>query len=511
MDEFLEDLETGKIQFRDKWQFELKSDLFPLSYYRNNIINQEFYFFIPNSLQINEETYSNVQFYQAQTNLIRLKTPTFSFKELTDPNNAESPLVRIQLLSDYEQTKEHERMILDEVKLLGNIFHSAIRNRILEFMSDLDKISKHTDAQKFSKELNDFCDELELFRKQFEAIEKKCFLELSNAELTWTMAYIDEFVSLNINDYLTGLLNRLRMKLMDELGSSDKRICDIILKEKNYRNERFQEDNTFTQEPEHDEYVLYRKALLNKFVIDPLLLKISRSSVSHRYRYAIGAIPAGFAMFFYTILLFFFQEHGGINALLNSSQVLILLTVIVYVLRENIKEELKNISYQKAAKWFSDYTTDIYSPSGDSALGTLKESFSFIDEEKIPKEVMEIRNRHFHTVLESFKRPEKVIYYKKVVNIKKKPKTLEERFYGLNIIFRFDIHHFLDKAEDPLHTSLNLDPETLKLFKVQLPRVYHINIILKNTTAYPDGGTKVEWNKFRLVVDKSGIKRIEQV
>ena len=145
-----------------------------------------------------------------------------------------------------------------------------------------------------------------------------------------------------------------------------------------------------------------------------------------------------------------FQDQWESISYFNSSQFLILLTVIIYIFREQIKEELKNISFQRTAKWFSDYSTDIKAPSEEVNLGTLKEYVSFIDEKKIPKEVMDIRNRQFHSVLETFKRPEKVIYYKKLVNIKKKPKTLEARFYGLNIIFRFDIHLFLSKAEDPL-------------------------------------------------------------
>ena len=186
------------------------------------------------------------------------------------------------------------------------------------------------------------------------------------------------------------------------------------------------------------------------------------------------------------------------------------MTVVVYILKDRIKEELRFLSYQKASQWFSDYQTEIFSQE-DAVLGNLRESFYFIEEQKLPSEVLDMRNRQFHNILETIKRPEKVIYYKKEVNIKKKPKTLESRFYGLNIISRLDIHHFLTKCENPYHTYLNLNPESLKLTKVQLPRVYHINIILKNSKTLPDGGVDIEWNKYRLIVDKNGIKRIEQV
>ena len=129
--------------------------------------------------------------------------------------------------------------------------------------------------------------------------------------------------------------------------------------------------------------------------------------------------------------------------------------------------------------------------------------------DKIPAEIVEIRNRLFHQVLEDVKRPERVLYYKKSVSIQQKPQT--ERFYGFNIFFRFDIHHFLTKAEDPFQTYLSLDEKTLQFIKVLLPRVYHLNIIMNSRMYLPDGTPKEELIKYRLVLDKTGIKRIEEV
>lgn len=501
MDDFQEDFGSGKIQLRDKWQFELKSDLFPLSYSNNNIINQEFYIFLPNSLQINEETYSNVQFYKDQTNLIRLKTPTFTFKELIDLDNAESPLVRIQMLTDYAHTPEMEASILDEIKMLGMIFHSALRDCIAQYILALDT----KDVSQYSYDFNLLCDQIEHFQEIFVLTRKKCLKAWASSEIEWTFSYIEEYVSLNINDYFSRFLYKLREKKGGELKNLDGRVCRLLLKQK----DSLKEDEISPTDTQQEEYVLYRKGLLSKFVIDPLLLNISRTSSSHRYRNVIGAIPAGVAMLVYMFIFVTWQGQG--NLLIINSQSIILLTVILYILKDRIKEELKNMSHQKAAQWFSDYTTEIKSADEKAVLGILKESFSFISEDKVAREVIEMRNLQFHTVLESFKRPEKIIYYKKVVNIQKKPKTMEARFYGLNIIFRMDIHHFLTKAEDPLHFDLSLDPETLELRKVQLPRVYHINIILKNTTRLPNGEDKVVWDKYRLIVDKSGIKRIDVI
>ena len=46
MDKFIRELESEDIHLRDKWQFELKSELFPLPNSQKNNYTQEFFIFI---------------------------------------------------------------------------------------------------------------------------------------------------------------------------------------------------------------------------------------------------------------------------------------------------------------------------------------------------------------------------------------------------------------------------------------------------------------------------------
>jgi hypothetical protein len=504
MDEQLEEYESGQINFRDKWQFELKSNLYPFSDQRN-VITQEFYFFIPNSLQINEQTYPTAQFYQDQTNLIRFKTPEFTFTELMDSTSGESPLTRLNLLSQSAHTEKNLKAIQTESQLLGNIVHSALRDRMGNFLTDLDHFDEPGISGKFTDQFFIFCQEVELFRKAYLMIQGKIFSNWPGETLRRHLDYADEFLSNNIHDFFSGFLARLREKKLKDMSQIDHRICEIILNERNYREQKFGHNGSPRDNPRHDEYLLYRKGLLNKFIIDPLLLKTSRSSVDQRYRTIITGIPAAIAMLLYMIL---FVWQG--SYFLFNTEPFILLSVVFYVLKDRLKEELRFISYRQATRWFSDYTTEILTPE-DSVIGMLKESFSYVDGETIPKEVNELRDRHFHSVLEDVKRPERVLYYKKIVDIYGKPKISESRFYGLNIIFRLDIHHFLNKAEDPYQNYLNLDPKTLKLERIQLPKVYHINIIVRTRTSSLPDQEKIEMKRYRLILDKVGIRRIEKV
>ena len=249
---------------------------------------------------------------------------------MIDADNAESPFVRIQMLLEYDPSSETEALILDEIKLLGNIFHSAIRNKIAEFIKELNKATTKPALEELDHHFNEFCNELEHFRELFFMVQDKCANKWPSQEVKWTFKYIDEFISLNTNDYFLGFLNRIRSKFLTELKPIDERICKVILKESEYRQEAFNENGKINKEPQHDEFVLYRKELLKKFVMDPLLLKIDRTSVSQRYRNVIGVIPAGIAMLVYSVIFFIWFGSGEGNSLLINSQWLILLSVIVY-------------------------------------------------------------------------------------------------------------------------------------------------------------------------------------
>lgn len=486
MDEFLQDLGSGDIQFRDKWQFELKSDFYPKKKDEKSIYTQEFYIFLPNALQINDQTYSKEEFYRNQTNLIRYKTPEFSLEELIDPRNFRSPLNRLKLAKGTEY-----EMIEDELKLLGNIFRSSLRSKTSKLLGssplNFDDVSR-------------YCAQIRSFRQVFLNIKADYIQKKINLKFNAYFKYIDEFLSTSIDYYLTGLLNEARKRTPLIEKATDDQLCDLIFEEKKYRKNL----GTSTDEESSKDEVLYRLGLLKKFVIDALLLTTNRASIQQKYGHYIGAISAGIAMMIY-LLLFIWQGQ----VFLINSQPFIIVTVIAYVLKDRIKDSLKTISYQRALRWFSDYTTEIKSPDEKTSLGILRESFTFVSEDSIPLDISTIRNREFHTILETVKRAEQVIYIKKILTLF--PQRTSERRQALNIIFRLNIQDFLSKASDPYHNYMSLDKETKALISTKLPKVYHLNVILKNSFLNKSGEGVIEYKKFRIIADKNGIKEIAQV
>jgi hypothetical protein len=505
-EEHFDDFDIEELHFRDKWQFEHTSEFYPLHNQQEQINTLEFYFFIPNSLQINSDTYKKNQFYRDQTNLIRFKTPEFTFDELMDPLNNNSPLARIRDQAKTSLHPEIKQMVFDEIKLLGNILRVLVRSRIKTLSKMIESIDSKETNQRIEQISEKFQNELLLLRTEISDLRFQCFQSWTNPLIDKHFEYIQEFISYTISDQCITLLRKIRQVPQKSLEKLDDMLSHLILQEKEYREQHFQEPNLHQNDTQANEYLLYRSGLLNKFVLDPLLLKTTRSSLDEKYHNWIGSIAAAIAMLIYMSL---FVWQGSV--FIWNTEPFIVMTVFIYVLKDRLKEGIKDVSYRKAAQWFSDYTTQIVYPSEDTELGHLRESMSFVEESALPDEVIHIRNREFHKVLEDFKRPERIIYYKKTLRLNNMPKLVESRFFGLNILSRLNIHDFLTKAENPFHTYFTIDPRTNKIIKTKIPKVYHINIIIKNSYPTADSTGHSELRKFRLVVDKSGIKRVESI
>lgn len=495
MDEFLEDLKSGEIQFRDKWQFELKSEFSPKSPQMGSTYTQEFYFFIPNSLQIRSETYSKEAFYVDLTNFIRYKTPHFTFKELIDSKNERSPFFRLAAIAEQEETTDGIEQAIFELKLIGNIFRSSLRERSLKIL-----LAKKPNEE----ELLALCEDLSEVRDHFSHLQEVFSHFSTSTSLKSTFAYVDEFISNNIDFYLTGLFYEFHQNNLPLSDPAKQAIAKILSSEALHRDKTIQKAlNKKGKEEEADtEQILYRSGLLKKFVIDALMLSVDRYSLQQLYGHYISSFAAAVAMLIYVLLIIW----QGQWFLINSAP-FVVLSVLGYVLKDRIKEWLKNLSYQKTLRFFPDYTTKILSADKKRVIGELKESFTFVNEKNIPKEIWEIRNAGFHSMIETFKRPEQIIYFKRIVNMFPLPKGGKKpRLVDLNIILRFNLNNFLEKASEPYHTYTTLDPETLTIRKIHLPKVYHINIILKNSFQ-----NETELKKLRFIVDKNGIKHIEQI
>lgn len=505
MDQFWEEFEAGEIHFRDKWQFELKSEFSPDHDHKQSEYTQEFFIFIPAALQINPQTYSKDEFFRAETNLIRFQTPDLTFEELLDPNFSNSPLTKLQALQEGEVKPAALQAMEKELKLFANVFRKTLRNAVRPLIRSIEQSESGEEIDRCKTNILELLSQVERTKKVILAQQNAILLRPEGVLLYPVFENIREVMSISLNSLLANLLETVRLKSDPRLSSCDHELSTILLEEKKYREDRLKEPNQFDKDSAANESILHQSGLLNKFILDALQLKTRKLAINEKYRSLIGGFAAAMAMFLY-LMAFIWQ---GAIFVINSLP-FVFFTVMLYVIKDRIKEELKNLSYKHVFRWFPDYTTEISLPSNGMVVGKVHESFSFIDENQVPLDIQHLRNQGFHTYLEMIKRQENVIYFKKKVIVYER-KDIEAPLQGLSIIFRFNLQGFFSKGSDPHEPYTTIDDETLELIHIQLPKVYHVNIILKNSYLQMNMSEKVEYKKVRIVADKEGVKRIESL
>lgn len=500
MNDFYDELIEGNIQLRDKFQFELKSEYSPHAEKKDNLYTSEFFIFVPASLQINPQTYSKQQFYYDQTNFIRLKTPRASIKDLYDTTKPTSPLSQIKAVAQTENGSKFA-LVLNELKLYANIVRSTLRKTISQLLSDYKKDS--LTVEKLREMLHDVIKT----RKAYFELKRELgpIWETKKGEVLWR--YIDEFLSITIESYLLGISAEIKHPNFSEVRTE---ILDAVEKEIEHRKQNSsQTEESVKKKGTSQEYFIYRSSLLKKFVYECLFLSISRKEPVGPLREIAAGFAAAIAMLFYLVVLALYVEN--FRVLVFDSAAFIVLSVMLYVLKDRIKDGIKVFSGDFFTKHFPDYKTKIRTPDGKTDLGTLTEYFSFRTSDQLPSEIQEIRNTKFHTVLEEMERREQCIYFKKDISLTPVMHEFAGQFYELNDIFRYNISRYLLKAGDSYKEHLRLHPVKKSVEAVRSPKVYHINIIMRQTY-YPRVDRKVtRISKVRIILDKEGIKRIEDV
>ena len=425
-------------------------------------------------------------------------------KQLIEEKNIKSPLIRLKNLFEEKNLLGKSR-IRHELKLFGNIFKGSIRDQIRKIFHIIKKQQDDSSPDPDIKnEIVKLCTETENVRDFYLNLQSDFFYRTTQTNtLRNHLRYVDEFTSNIVEHYFTALLKIIRTLSYPDLAENDANICRLILKEQDHRN-AFQLKSQAPKADDTHESILYRESLLNKYILEALHLEINRLSFEEKYGDIVGSVAAGIAMFVYLVLFTWKSPSFVIDSL-----PFIFLGVVLYILKDRLKEGLKRLYVKQAFRWFPDYSTDVRNRNGQK-VGKINENFSFIKEKDVPEEILKMRNKEFNEELPSLKRSETIINYKREVILYKETPLSEKRRQALTTLFRFNIHRFLEKANNSIQSDAKLNAE-LDIIERFLPKVYHLNIIILNSPVKSDSPFETKIKKFRVIIDKFGIKRVEQL
>ncbi len=481
------------VTIHDKYQFEIKVWYKLEDGPKRPWYKLETYFFLPQSLGVNRNTYSKHEFYNDMQSYIRFKTPSLPLRNIV--NGPENPWDRLKNSIEQLSAVQNKQTITAykrQIKMFCSILKSALRDHVQAATSR----PNLRDARQL---LDDFLANVPIITSKYR--ELRPLINLPGIEHDAFSVYLfgDEYVSLLVNTHIYNLLEYFSHQPLLQWEAYRSRLLAVVRSEVHYR----QENNypSVPGEPSANEEMISRRSALKKYMGSVLFLdtRVQRDGIILE-QIAVG-VAAGLAMVFATTVAFISQHRYGPLTL-----PFFMALVVSYMFKDRIKELLRNYMMRKMHSRLQDHRMNILSGPGQK-IGMCSESMDFIADSKTPPDIGKLRSRKAFSEIENDWAGERIILYRKQVRIFP---TRARRFYhpypvqGINDIMRFNVSKFLHRMDDPIQPLYVLAGEGYN--KIQTERTYHFMMIIKYTT-----GSNDRYHRFRVSLNRNGIKTIDEI
>jgi len=480
------------IKIHDKHQLEIKSNYLFDKDKSNSTYEVDTYIFIPKSLGINRHTYRKVNFYDSIKSYIRFKTPDFQLSKIAD--DFESPLKRLNdvhenLMRNFTET--NFRKFEYRNKYFVSVTVHAIRSEAVKIVRR---------PMNFDDSITAFINTMDNVLNKYRTLGKNITGSKVSEKTLLEFNLGDEYVSLVKEKYLFHILDSLKEKLEQKENIAYKKLILKTIKEEiDYRLK--QGYQSIVNENSDNEEFLYRFSAYKKYFGSILYLDSESSEEGVWLEQILFGVAAGFAMLFATSVAFYYQSVYG-----SLTSQLFAVLVISYIFKDRIKEIMRLIFSKKVLKGLYDFKIKVFF-NEKFRIGTFKNRFDFIRWSEIPEDIITLRNKNRSKEFINKFAKEKVILFRQKIELnpnahKKFLSEIESQ--GITDILRFNVSRLLTKMDDPQKPVYVLTEDGYK--KVKSKRVYHVSLLIKFT-----GMNKTVINRYRLILNKRGILRVEKV
>jgi hypothetical protein len=480
------------VKIHDKFQFEVKLGYTIKKNQPETSYDIDTYFFIPNSLDINRHTYTKSIFYKDIQSYIRLKTPTLLLRQIADPESVSFSRLRHSIDNLLEKRDKPARKDFEyHVKMVCSIVKSALRDHV-EFSGK----SLNVDLPHL---VDEFVSQSRALVKRYRDLKPLLNVPTTTEKTLAIFQFGDEFLSQNIELHGFRLLKQLKQSGVGDTGSLKEQLTELVKSESAYRVSCNYHEAPNEANDLGNEALIYRRGVLKKYIGSVLFLDTHKEAEGRFLEQLIIGIAAGLSMVFATLVAFFAQIKFG-----NFTLPLFTFLVLGYIFKDRIKELSRTYFIKKLNKTRFDHKTNIY--NDDRKIGVCKEAVSFISESQLPEKIKRLRKKDHMTEIDNQWRDEKIIFYRKQVNLfSKSLKSVHKDFNieGINDILRFNVNRFLTKMDNPSRKIYTLKDDDIHILSGD--RVYHFNVIIKIAME-----KKTVYQQVRIILSRNGIKRIDQ-
>lgn len=482
------------VTIHDKYQIEFKLK-YPLPKDSGKTAYEvQFYVFAPTSLGINPSSYSELQFYTDLQAYIRIKTPTIPLNLIADVGT--NPLGRLRTAIEAmicKPSNETQKGYESQIKLFCCILKSAVR----DYVNYVHKTNIVEDRERM---VDNYVLDVHRITDGYRDLRNVIQTPVITKRSAEIYSFGDEYISLLIEDYTYHLVEGLLVSERGLCEKNQKGLRAIIDGEVQYRTKRGY--GSIPDEKKDNETLIFRQSVLKKYMSSVLFLdaEVKRGGVVMEQ--TIFGLAAGAAMLFATTVAFISQSIYG-----NLTLPFFAALVVSYIFKDRLKDLLRFYLSRKMTRFIFDHKTRIYNVARQM-VGVCWEGFEFIRRKKLPWEILAIRGGDHITEIENGWVGEQVFLYRKRLRLNPDWKGSIHSEYeidGINEVMRFNIQTFLRRMDDPGKELFIMDDEG-GYHRILGARVYHVNMIIKLV-----GEKQQSYARYRLILNRQGIKRIEKV
>ncbi len=449
--------------------------------------------FVPNSLDINTQTYGKDQFYRDIKSNVRLITPVYLLRSLADAGSLPFVTLRGALEALASQpSATNEENYESQIKLFVAIFKSAIRNHSIH-------ITQSDGMNEVGYLTEDFVASVRKIVEEYRKLYPIINVPTVEPRLRNYFLFGDEIMSHIIDVQSLRILKRIDRSGDAALVAVREALVALLRKEKSYKLSQGYE----ILEPDDavgNRALVFRYGLLKKYVESELYIKLNKKRDGFAIEQVYYSLAAGLAMIFATAVAWFAQLKYG-----NITGPLFVVLVVSYMLKDRIKDLMRYYFAHRLGNKYFDNKAEVR--IHDKSVGVIKEGVDFISEHKTPKEVMELRDRSSLVEAENKIFEEKILLYRKrvVINNEQLSSASVYPVKGINEILRFHMHRFTQKMDNPEVPVDTLGADD-NLTTVKVQKIYYINIVMQLID-----GSDVLLRRFRVVMTRDGILGVEDM
>jgi hypothetical protein len=447
--------------------------------------------FIPNNLDINQQTYSKKQFYRDVKSYIRLITPVLLLREITNEVVHKSMTDAFGAMAS-NPTKSNTREYEHQIKMFGSIFKSALRDECYHIAK---QCAAHDSDVAYL--VSSTIESIQCITSHYRSLRKIINVPTVPAEVLNYFAFGDEYIAGTIEHYLYALIRSIPNR--EEFHGIREELVGCVKAEEEYK-----ESQGYLvvrpDKPENNRDLVFRYGILKKFSESDLFLKVFRKRDGVIIEQIYFSLAAGLSMIFATGVAFYTQQKYG-----NFTMPLFVALVISYMLKDRIKDLMRYYFVKANKEKYYDNKTTI--SLKDNPIGFSKEGMDFITDTMVPQEIMKMRARSPLIEAENRMSDEKIILYRKVVKIDREKMVAGSGyiFPGINDITRLYITRFTQKMDNP-ETHLHYTDESGTMNTIFAEKMYFLNLIMEMQF---DGQT--DYKRYRIVFNRHGISDLEEL